>query len=80
VNTPLVVPAPGVLQNDSDPEGSPITATLATNPSSGTLSLAANGSFTYTPNTGFTGVDSFTYNAFDGAAKSITTTVTINVP
>lgn len=80
LNTQLVVPAPGILLNDSDVEGSPLTATLVTSPLSGTLVLAATGSFTYTPAAGFTGRDSFTYTANDGMANSVVTTVTINVP
>ena len=41
--------APGVLANDTDPDGDPLTAVLVTGPSHGTLTLNANGSFTYTP-------------------------------
>ena len=48
-NTALVVAAPGVLANDTDPNGDALTAVLVTNPSHGTLTLNANGSFTYTP-------------------------------
>ena len=46
-DTVLTVAAPGVLGNDSDPEGNPITAQLVTGPTRGTLTLNANGSFTY---------------------------------
>lgn len=68
LNTPLVVPAPGVLIFDFDPEGDPLTAVLVPDSGSlhGLLSLNANGSFTYTPNTGYTGMDAFSYKAFDG--------------
>jgi VCBS repeat-containing protein len=78
-DTPLAVPAPGVLSNDSDPDGNAITANVLTNPSNGTLSLNANGSFTYTPNANFNGFDTFTYKAFDGTAPSSAATVSINV-
>jgi hypothetical protein len=50
---------------------------LVTGPSSGTLTLDADGTFTYTPNTGFSGADSFTYSA-NGSA-TLTAVVTLNV-
>ena len=79
LNTAKVVAAPGVLANDSDPDGNPITAALVTNVTHGTLSLAANGGFTYTPTTGYTGADSFTYRANDGSLNSNTVTVSLTV-
>ncbi|MEM6374586.1 MAG: cadherin-like domain-containing protein, partial [Pseudomonadota bacterium] len=45
----------------------------------GNLVLNSNGSFTYTPNQGFSGQDSFTYSASDGNGGSDTATVTITV-
>lgn len=69
----------GVLANDFDPEGSPLQALLETDVSSGSLALASDGSFTYTPAAGFSGVDSFTYRAFDGGLFSVPATVTIAV-
>jgi Tol biopolymer transport system component len=57
--------AAGVLANDADPEGSPLSAAGPTLPEHGTLSLATDGSFTYTPEAGFTGFDAFTYRAVD---------------
>jgi len=78
-DTTLTVAAPGVLSNDSDVETSSLTAVLNTTVSSGTLTLNPNGSFTYVPNTGFYGADSFTYRASDGTASSPAVTVTINV-
>jgi len=76
---PLSVSAPGVLANDSDPNGTTVTAVLAANPLHGALALAANGSFTYTPQLGFYGLDGFTYRASDGSMQSATTNVTLNV-
>jgi ELWxxDGT repeat protein len=74
----LTVPAPGVLANDSSPSGLPLSAILVSGPSNGALTLNADGSFTYTPNAGFHGLDSFTYQANDGASTSLqTATVTI---
>jgi hypothetical protein len=78
-NTALTVAAPGVLANDTDPSSLPLTTALATNPTHGTLSLNANGGFTYTPTTGFSGTDSFTYRANNGVGNSNLATVTIAV-
>ena len=75
----LVVPAPGVLVNDIDVEGSPITATLVSGPSHGALTLGSDGSFQYTPAANFNGTDSFVYTASDGSLDSVPTTVTIIV-
>jgi VCBS repeat-containing protein len=81
-NTPLTVGAPGVLANDYDYGVNAVVAQPrpASGPSHGTLALDANGSFTYTPNAGFTGEDSFTYKASHGGLlTSQAATVTITV-
>ena len=78
-DTALTIPANGVLANDSDPDGNPLTAVLVTGPANGTLSLNADGAFVYTPNANFNGSDSFVYRANDGALNSADTTVTISV-
>ena len=78
-NVVLNVSAPGVLGNDSDVDGDPLTASLVSDVSHGTLVLNADGSFAYTPAADFTGADSFTYKANDGAADSDLVTVNITV-
>jgi hypothetical protein len=78
-NTTLNVGAPGVLRNDRDPDGDPITAALQRAPANGTVDLRANGSFTYTPRSGFSGVDSFDYRASDGTGNGNVATVSITV-
>jgi VCBS repeat-containing protein len=78
-DTVLTAPAPGVLGNDSDPDGDPLTAVLVTGPSHGTLSLNVDGSFSYTPAANFAGSDSFSYRASDGSLNSNPVTVTITV-
>src|SRR5690606_34397942 len=75
----LSVSAPGVLGNDSDAEGTVLTAVLGAGVSNGSLTLNSNGSFTYTPNTNFFGSDSFTYQASDGNVASNPVTVTITI-
>src|SRR5690606_23671281 len=74
-----VLPADGVLDNDTDADGDTLTAVLGTGASNGTLTLNPDGSFTYTPDGGFFGTDSFTYYANDGTDNSNIATVTITV-
>jgi VCBS repeat-containing protein len=78
-DTPLVVPAPGVLGNDSDVDGPSLSAILVSSAASGTVTLNANGSFSYSPNPSFVGADSFSYQASDGLAESGVATVSITV-
>jgi hypothetical protein len=68
-----------VLANDSDVDDQPLTAVLVESTDSGTLDLQADGAFTYTPNAGFVGTDSFVYRAHDGSLSSGDATVTITV-
>ena len=75
----LVIVAPGVLGNDSDPEGSPTTTVLVNPPQSGTLALDPHGSFVYTPEADFVGTDRFTYRVTDGQKSSEIKTVSITV-
>jgi VCBS repeat-containing protein len=75
----LIVVSPGVLGNDSDVEGGSLTAVLENGVGNGSLTLNADGSFTYTPTADFNGADSFTYKANDGSESSSVATVTIDV-
>ena len=76
----LTVPAPGVLRNDTDPEGVPLTAVLESGPSNGSVTLNPDGSFTYKSNPRFIGQDSFRYRARDELQVSATAaTVRITV-
>jgi VCBS repeat-containing protein len=77
--TTLTVPVPGVLGNDTDADGDPLTAVLVSGPSHGTLDLNSNGSFTYTPAANYSGADSFTYRASDGSLQSDAATVALTV-
>ena len=71
--------AEGVLANDFDFENDSITAELLSDTGNGELTLDSDGSFSYQPNDGFAGLDSFTYRANDPTQASNTATVTINV-
>lgn len=77
----LVVAAPGVLGNDSDPDpGDTLTAVSFSTPSNGTLTSASpNGGFTFTAAT--TGIKTFTYRARDnsGAANNTSNTATVSI-
>ncbi len=75
----LAVAAPGVLGNDSDPDGDPIDATLVSPAAHGVVDFAGDGSFTYLPDIGYLGSDSFTYEVSDGQATSGVATVTVTV-
>ena len=78
-NSSLALPVPGVLGNDMDLDGDALGAALVTNAAHGTLTLDANGSFTYTPASNYFGADSFTYRANDGVVDSAIATVTLTI-
>ncbi|MCA9246607.1 MAG: tandem-95 repeat protein [Planctomycetales bacterium] len=69
----------GILANDRDADGETLSPTIVQDVSHGALTLNANGSFEYTPNADYFGVDSFTYRAVAGGDESNLTTVTITV-
>ncbi|MGV0714852.1 Ig-like domain-containing protein [Mycolicibacterium sp. XJ662] len=78
-DTPLTIPAPGVLDNDIDVDGDDLSALLINPPVHGSITLNGDGSFTYTPFEDFHGLDSFTYAASDGNGGSATATVYVRV-
>ena len=82
-DTPLTVAAPGVLDNDTDPNSGDALSVAAprpiSGPTNGSLTFDSDGSFTYEPDDNFNGEDSFTYKANDGMGDSNTATVSITV-
>jgi hypothetical protein len=76
VDTAIVI---DVLGNDSDPNEDPLSLASVTTPANGTTSANPDGTVTYTPATGFTGVDPFTYTNTDGNETSNVATVTVFV-
>ncbi|MEQ1564391.1 MAG: Ig-like domain-containing protein [Myxococcota bacterium] len=74
----IAVDAPGVMGNDSDPDGDLLAAVLDSPPATGALTLNLDGSFTYTGGAPGT-TDSFTYHVTDGIVDSATVTVTLRV-
>src|SRR6185437_9534302 len=55
-----------VLANDVDVDGNPLTPIIVSSTSNGTLTVNADGTIRYTPNSGFIGTDQFTYQDNDG--------------
>ncbi len=75
----LTVSAPGILGNDSDADGDSMTLTKLTDPVNGSLTLNADGSFSYVPRANYNGTDSFTYQISDGTGVSNVATVTLTI-
>lgn len=69
----------GILSNDTDPDSETLSAVLVTNVSHGSLVLNPNGTFVYTPNADYNGLDAFTYRASDGSAMGNVATVTLTI-
>jgi hypothetical protein len=79
-NDVLILDAPGLLGNDTDPDFDSLTSMLVTSPEHGTVTLDATGALVYAPDNGFSGIDSFSYIASDGLASSPVAIVHISVP
>lgn len=74
-DTPVVVPAPGIMSNDWDIDSPVMTASIVTRPGHGELVLYPDGGFTYVPNRYYIGDDYFTYLVNDGETESNIETV-----
>ena len=68
-----------VLSNDIDVDGDTLTVSSATSPTNGLVVINPDNTITYTPNTSFNGVDTFTYTASDPLLAVATATVTVTV-
>jgi subtilisin family serine protease len=69
----------GVLENDTDVEGSALSVAGVSDPPNGSVVSNPDGTVTYTPDPGFAGTDAFAYTASDGSAVSGLATVTVTV-
>ncbi|WP_170113414.1 Ig-like domain-containing protein [Ahniella affigens] len=79
-NTPFNTPVSlNVLTNDSDPQNDPLSVVSTTTPANGAVTFSASGNVTYTPNSGFSGVDSFNYTIRDSNGSTAQATVSITV-
>ncbi|SIT16926.1 Regulation of enolase protein 1, concanavalin A-like superfamily [Roseivivax lentus] len=80
-DTEVSINAADLLANDSDPENDTLVITGYTQPTNGTLTDNLDGTWTYTPGTGYVGDDTFTYSVSDGElTDSATVTVTVQAP
>jgi hypothetical protein len=77
-NTPLLIQTSALLANDTDPNGHSITVTSVGSPANGTAVLSGT-IITYTPKTGYTGPDSFSYTITDSAGLTASATVALTV-
>ncbi|MFN9913082.1 MAG: cadherin-like domain-containing protein, partial [Pirellulaceae bacterium] len=78
----LRISSAGLLLNDSDVDGDPLTAVLSTNPTVGTLVFQEDGSFLYVPLPNFVGDVTFVYRVSDGEffSEAITVTISVEMP
>jgi len=58
--------ASGLLSNDTDDDGDILQVVSTSDPANGALNVAADGSFSYTPNPGFVGTENIVYSVSDG--------------
>jgi Big-like domain-containing protein/gametolysin peptidase M11 len=76
----LAVPAAsGVLSGVSGPSGVQLSARVGTPPAHGSVTVDADGSFTYAPAPVYSGGDSFTYQVTDPSGNYATAQVTLTV-
>ncbi|RMA58454.1 DUF7507 domain-containing protein, partial [Ulvibacter antarcticus] len=79
--TEVGVPIDGnILSNDFDPDGDPITVTANTQPTNGTVVIdPITGAYTYTPNPGYSGEDTFEYTICDDGTPQLCDTATVYI-
>ncbi len=68
-----------VLANDNQPEGETLEVTAVSNPAHGTALINGDDTITYTPDSGFTGSDSFTYTVKSPSRGTATANVYVTV-
>ncbi len=78
VTTPEDTPVSGTVVG-ADKDGDTLTYEKETDPTNGTVEVNTDGTWTYTPNTDFTGIDSFTVEVSDGNGGTEISTITITV-
>src|SRR5207245_210631 len=78
-DTALTIATPEIGRAACSKNSATITAIVVAGPAHGTLTLNANGSFTFTPAANYNGPDSFPYKANDGSLASNVATVAITV-
>jgi hypothetical protein len=80
---PAVTVSGSVFDNDSQPNGTGGTDALEyvsnTNPANGTVTFNSNGTFSYLPNVGYVGTDSFTYTVRNNGDNTLSDAGTVNI-
>ena len=71
--TTLDVSAPGLLDNDQDSQNATLRITGNSPASHGSVTVAENGAFSYTPAPGYSGPDSFSYTVSNGSSSAVAT-------
>ncbi|HSH03785.1 MAG TPA: Ig-like domain-containing protein [Anaerolineae bacterium] len=79
INRPMVIASPGVLGNDTEPDGDNMTVVVAEPPVNGDVLLQSDGAFVYTPTLDFVGTDSFTYTVTDDSAAVLSATAAVHI-
>lgn len=61
--------------------GDPVTVAIVTQPANGIIGNfdSTTGAFTYVPNVGYVGTDSFTFNVTDNTTNCVSNTATVNI-
>ena len=78
-NKELQIDAPGILANDTDPQGDVLAARVKDFVKHGIVSIDSDNTLRYQPAFGFVGEDTFTYTVTDGKHVSAPATVTFTV-
>ncbi|MBD2254823.1 tandem-95 repeat protein [Nostoc parmelioides] len=78
-NTPITISIASLLTNDVDADGDSLSLINFTQPSQGILVNDNDGTYTYIPNSGYSGLDSLTYTVSDGKGGISTATITLNI-
>src|SRR5204863_692463 len=69
----------GLLANDTDIDGDTLTPTITLEPLHGTVTVNPDGSFSYTPEADYNGLDGFSYLVGDGTTTSDVASATITI-
>ncbi len=77
--TPEDTPVDGAVTSTDPDDGDTLTATLDSGPSNGMVTVNPDGTYTYTPEPGYSGTDSFDVEVCDDATPALCDTVTVNV-
>jgi hypothetical protein len=79
-NTLMDIPVTGnVLTNDFDPQNAHLSSSLISGPVHGSVTLNGDGTYTYTPSAGYTGLDSLNYQACNNLVPSLCDTAVVYI-